>query len=170
MPKSKERTKGGLEISLVQMRQEFIPAVIALEQESSLSSRDAESYLNLLQDSKSVLIVALDDSEKVVAVFSGWVVADEFEIDNIAVSSALRQQGIATKLLTKAVETARQKGAVRAILEVRSNNQPACALYEKFGFVEAGRRKNYYQNPLDDALIMAFELQQKISFDARKLS
>lgn len=146
------------------MRAELIPAVISLEQQCSLSSRGEESYLNLLQDSKSVLIVALDEAGKVAAVFSGWVVADEFEIDNVAVAAALRHQGIASKLLAEAIEIARQKGAVRAILEVRSNNQPACFLYEKFGFEVIGRRKNYYQNPLEDALIMAFEIRAENLF------
>ncbi|MDX2042431.1 MAG: ribosomal protein S18-alanine N-acetyltransferase [Acidobacteriota bacterium] len=141
------------------MQPELIPAVISLEQDCGLSSREAASYSNLLQGSNSVLLVALNDSSAIVAVFSGWVVADEFEIDNIAVSPAFRQQGIAAKLLAQAIEVAGNKGAIRAILEVRASNQPACALYEKFGFAVVGRRKSYYREPKEDALIMAIELR-----------
>ncbi len=144
------------------MQPDLISAVISLEQDCGLSSREAASYSNLLQDSNSVLLVALNDSSAIVAVFSGWVVADEFEIDNIAVSPAFRQQGIAAKLLAKAIESAEDKGAIMAILEVRASNQPACALYEKFGFSVVGRRKDYYQNPPEDALIMALEIHRKI--------
>lgn len=141
------------------MQPELIPAVISLEQDCGLSSREAASYSNLLQNSNSVLLVALDDSSAIVAVFSGWVVADEFEIDNIAVSPAFRKRGIAAKLLAKAIEVAENKGAIRAILEVRASNQPACALYEKFGFAVVGRRKSYYREPKEDALIMAIKLR-----------
>lgn len=167
--KSKERIEH-LEISLVQMKSELIQEAISLEQECGLSSRSGESYLKLLQDSKSILIAAASQAGNVVAIFTGWVVADELEIDNIAVSKSARQQGIATKLLTEAIETAKQKGVVRAVLEVRSNNTPACSLYEKFGFTAVGRRKSYYQNPLDDALIMAFEIHQKIPSDSHNQS
>lgn len=152
-----------MKIKLAEMQAELIPAVISLERECGLSSRDEASYLNLIQGSNSILIAALDEAEQVVAVFSGWVVGDELEIDNVAVSPASRQQGIASKMMTKANEVAIQKGAVRAILEVRANNKPACALYEKLGFEVVGQRKNYYQNPLDDALIMALGIGHKIS-------
>lgn len=152
------------------MKPELIQAVILLERQCDLSSRSAESYLNLVQNPDSVLLVALDGAEQVVGVFSGWFVAEEFEIDNIAVSPTFRHQGIASRLLADALEAVQKKGAHRAILEVRSNNQPACMLYEKFGFIVAGRRKNYYQNPPDDALIMALEFHPKISFGTEKLS
>jgi ribosomal-protein-alanine N-acetyltransferase len=159
-----------LEIHLLSMKSELIPAVVSLERQCDLSSRSEESYLSLLQNPDSVLLVALNGFEQVVGVFSGWIVAGEFEIDNIAVSPTFRHQGIASKLLEKATELAQEKGVQRAVLEVRSNNQAACLLYEKFGFMVAGRRKNYYQNPSDDALIMAMEFQPKISFGAEKLS
>lgn len=148
-----------MEIDLLPMQPAQISSVISLERDCGLSSRDEASYLKLLQSSNSILLVALDGSENVLGVFSGWIVADEIEIDNVAVSTAFRQLGIASKLLSKAFEIAAQKSAVRAVLEVRANNQPACTLYEKLGFVIAGRRKNYYQCPPDDALIMTLEIR-----------
>lgn len=159
-----------LEIHLVAMQPGLIPAVISLERQCGLSSRSEESYLGLLQNPDSVLLVAFDESKQVVAVFSGWLIAGELEIDNIAVLPAFRHLGIASTLLRKAFEIAKEKGSHRAILEVRSNNHPAYVLYEKFGFTVVGRRRNYYQNPSDDALIMALEFQPKISFGAEKLS
>ncbi len=152
------------------MQPGLVPAVISLERQCGLSSRSEESYLRLLQNPDSVLLVAFDESEQVVAVFSGWLIAGELEIDNIAVLPTFRHRGIASTLLRRAFEIVLEKGSHRAILEVRSNNHPACVLYEKFGFTVVGRRKNYYQNPSDDALIMALEFQPKISFGAEKLS
>lgn len=159
-----------MEIYLAVMRPELIPSVISLERQCGLSSRSDESYQGLLQNPDSLLLVALDEFKQVVAVFSGWLVAGELEIDNIAVLPTFRHRGIASTLLAKALESAREKGAHRATLEVRLNNRTACVLYEKFGFTVVGRRKNYYHNPLDDALIMALEFQPKISFGTEKLS
>lgn len=139
------------------MQSEHIPAVIRLEQQSELSSRGEERYLRLLQNPDAVVLIAFDGSQ-VAGCFSGWLVADEFEIDNVAVSTDSRRNGVATKLLNASLEIAGQKGAIKAFLEVRAKNKPACSLYEKLGFSVVGRRKNYYRNPIDDALILSHEI------------
>ncbi|MFN0111131.1 MAG: GNAT family N-acetyltransferase [Blastocatellia bacterium] len=148
-------------ITVTNMQVEHIPAVIALEQQSELSSRGEESYVRLLKNSDAVALVAFDESESelvVVGCFSGWLVADEFEVDNVAVSTDSRRNGIASKLLSASLEIARRKGAVRVFLEVRAMNKPACLLYEKLGFTVVGRRKYYYRDPADDALILSQEI------------
>jgi [ribosomal protein S18]-alanine N-acetyltransferase len=92
--------------------------------------------------------------------FGGRVVLDEFQIDNLAVLPALRRQGIGARLLRAALETARKKGAIRALLEVRANNAIAQNLYRKFRFEAVGTRRDYYQQPAEDALVMVCDLLQ----------
>jgi len=141
-----------------------IAEVVALENACKLNSRGEESYSILLQNPHSILIVATDSAQPqaqnpIVAIFSGWIVADELEIDNIAVAENYRQKGVGRKLLQRALMEAKQKGAVKAFLEVRTGNITALKLYKKSGFTAVGRRPAYYRNPVEDAVILALNLQ-----------
>ena len=76
------------------------------------------------------------------------------EIYRIAVREDTRQRGIGYRLLSYALKTESGQGVETVFLEVRSKNEPARALYKAYGFKEISIRKNYYQNPADDAIIM----------------
>ena len=78
---------------------------------------------------------------------------------NVAVHPAYRRQGIAEALVTRLVQVLKEKGNYCLTLEVRTSNAPAVALYDKLGFLEVGRRPNYYRNPKEDALILRKEWQ-----------
>ena len=80
--------------------------------------------------------------------------ADEADIANIAVLPENRECGIGYSLLSKMVDIARYKGANRIFLEVRESNLAAVSLYKKLGFANIGRRRNYYTNPREDAIVM----------------
>jgi ribosomal-protein-alanine N-acetyltransferase len=82
----------------------------------------------------------------------------EWEIENIVVDSALRRQGIGAALIRELAVRAKEKGAIRFHLEVRASNEPAIALYKKLGFVETTRRRGYYQNPEEDAILFSLAL------------
>ncbi len=82
------------------------------------------------------------------------------EIDNLVVAARARQQGIGRALLAEALQQAWQRGARYAFLEVRENNLAALALYQSAGFTQAGRRRGYYHNPVEDALRLRLELTQ----------
>ena len=82
------------------------------------------------------------------------VAADEGYITNVAVFPEYRRQGIAGELIKVFLRFARAHHLAFLTLEVRPSNAPAIALYEGFGFREAGRRRNYYDLPKEDALIM----------------
>ncbi|MEK7832054.1 MAG: ribosomal protein S18-alanine N-acetyltransferase [Acidobacteriota bacterium] len=140
------------------MLAKHVSSVVELERQCRLSTRGEGGYARLLSETNSVLLVALSEGLKVVGCFSGWLLADEFEIDNVAVAADWRKAGVGSKLLSAAIEVACQKGGGRAFLEVRSDNKIACSLYEKFGFVSVGRRKNYYRDPVDDALILSLKI------------
>jgi len=91
---------------------------------------------------------------------SGFIVAhqigDEWEIENIAVAQQTRHRGIGIRLLSHFLELVRRQKGRQIFLEVRESNLAARALYRKSGFKETGRRKSYYENPTEDALILRF--------------
>lgn len=76
------------------------------------------------------------------------------EITNVAVDETQRGKGIAYEMLSYAMEETAKKGVEAFTLEVRISNTPAIKLYEKLGFENKGIRKNFYENPTEDAIIM----------------
>ena len=113
----------------------------------------AEELDNLL----SAFLVALDDSDKVVGYAGVQVILDEGYITNVAVRPECRRQGIAAKLLQVFLDFARANQLAFLTLEVRASNYDAIALYGSRGFRSVGRRKNYYEHPKEDAIIMTLE-------------
>ncbi|MGH7163907.1 MAG: ribosomal protein S18-alanine N-acetyltransferase, partial [Nitrospiraceae bacterium] len=86
-----------------------------------------------------------------------WVVFEELRLMNLAVDPAARRQGVAAELVRHALAAARDRGALRAILEVRASNVPARRLYEQAGFRQIALRAKYYTHPVEDAVIMGME-------------
>ena len=113
----------------------------------------AEELDNLL----SAFLVALDDNDRVVGYAGLQVVLDEGYITNVAVRPECRRQGIAAKLLQVFLDFATANKLAFLTLEVRASNYDAIALYGSRGFRSAGRRKNYYEHPREDAIIMTLE-------------
>ena len=86
-------------------------------------------------------------------------VLDEGYISNVAVTSGARGKGIGSCLLKKLDEYAKEHEIKTISLEVRPSNAPAIALYEKFGYKQVGRRKNFYSHPTEDGLILTKEAE-----------
>ena len=99
-------------------------------------------------------LVAEDETGAVLGYAGLQVVLDEGCITKIAVLPAFRRQKIAARLLQVFFDFAKAHELRFITLEVRASNDAAIALYQKFGFAEVGRRKNYYEKPKEDALIM----------------
>jgi ribosomal-protein-alanine N-acetyltransferase len=95
--------------------------------------------------------------ERVVGMIVCWLIVDELHIATIAVHPEYRRQGIGEKLLTHALKSAAEEGAVKSFLEVRESNLSAQAMYRKFGFVEDGRRRRYYKDNNEDAILMSLD-------------
>lgn len=83
-----------------------------------------------------------------------WVVFEELRLMNLAVMPSARRQGLATVLVQRALALGRERGARRAVLEVRSSNEAARRLYEQMGFAQVALRAKYYTNPIEDALLL----------------
>jgi ribosomal-protein-alanine acetyltransferase len=95
---------------------------------------------------------------KVVGIIVTRIAADEAEILNLAVLSELRRRGVARGLLLTALAAARALKARRVFLEVRESNLGARAFYTRMGFIELGRRRAYYGEPAEDAVILTLAL------------
>lgn len=107
-----------------------------------------------LKNDLSAYLVALDGAGRVAGYAGLTVVLDEGSIDNIAVRPDCRRRGVAAQLLEVFLNFARGNRLAFLTLEVRASNYAAIALYGSRGFRAVGRRKNYYENPTEDALIM----------------
>lgn len=92
---------------------------------------------------------------RVVAMMVGWLIVDELHVATIATHPDFRGRGIGRLLLLHALLAARQEGAVKSFLEVRESNAIARKIYLGFGFVEDGRRKEYYKDNNEDAILMS---------------
>lgn len=138
---------------LTPMTMEHVPQVAALER-ACFSRPWSEAMLeNELWNDSAVVIVAEGEDGTVLGYAGLQTVLDEGYINNVAVAEAYRRQGVADELIAAFVRFGQAKLAFLT-LEVRDSNAPAIALYAKHGFAEAGRRKNYYDDPKEDAILM----------------
>ena len=111
--------------------------------------------LETMEDPKGVLYVAVQDYDGQVLGYAGLHnIVGEGYVDNIAVFPQFRAQGIGEALTRALVEYMRCAALEFLTLEVRASNLPAISLYEKLGFRQEGRRKNFYRHPTEDARIM----------------
>ena len=97
------------------------------------------------------------EGEMVAGYIGSQTVMGETDMMNVAVHPDFRRRGIAEALGKRLVEDLKAMESHSLTLEVRASNAPAIALYEKLGFSQIGRRKNYYRNPREDALILRKE-------------
>jgi ribosomal-protein-alanine N-acetyltransferase len=132
-----------------------LEGVLAVEAESFSNPWTRDMYAWELQNRSMCHILLVRTADCRVAGFCAfWLVFDEIHINNIAMRPGFRAQGIGTALLRQALAEGRQLGARRATLEVRASNEGARRLYERMGFYVAGVRRNYYSEPVEDALIL----------------
>ncbi|HSG48549.1 MAG TPA: ribosomal protein S18-alanine N-acetyltransferase, partial [Longimicrobiales bacterium] len=83
-----------------------------------------------------------------------WCILDQGELANIAVTEGHRGKGYGAFLLQRVVDVAKERGVEALYLEVRVSNASATKLYKAFGFTEVGRRKKYYDHPVEDGRVM----------------
>jgi ribosomal-protein-alanine N-acetyltransferase len=132
-----------------------LDGVLSVESESFTNPWTRDMYAWELQNRAVCHILVVRTTERPVVGFCAfWLVIDEIHINNVAILPNLRGQGIGTSLMTRVFAEARRLGARRATLEVRASNAGARRLYERLGFYAAGTRRDYYTNPVEDALIL----------------
>lgn len=142
-----------MEYNIVPMDRSHIEQIAALERECFSTPWSEAMLTEVLFDSQASFIVAESEDGGVLGYAGLQVVLDEGYIDNIAVEPNARRHGVADELLDVFCRFGEANLAFLT-LEVRASNTPAIALYRKHGFEEAGRRKDYYTKPTEDAIIM----------------
>lgn len=105
-------------------------------------------------DNLQSLFCVYEEADEVVAYAGMYLIGNEGDITNVAVRGDFRRCGIGRRLLSEMFEIARKEGISEFTLEVRESNNAAIKLYEKLGFRTEGVRKNFYDKPKENALIM----------------
>ena len=138
------------------MNAAHVAQIAALEKICFSDPWSERSIASELDNKLAFWLVAVE-GETVAGYIGSQTVMEETDMMNVAVHPDFRRQGIAEALVSGLVEHLKAMGSHCLTLEVRASNAPAIALYEKLGFAEIGRRKNYYRNPREDALILRKE-------------
>lgn len=141
------------EIIIRNMQAEDLTEVCRIEKENFSLPWSEKSFLESMERDDTVFLTALI-GEEIAGYIGCYCIAGTGEITNVAVDAAHRRKGIGGMLLEKLYE----KGAVletcEFFLEVRESNEAAIALYSRQGFVKEGIRKNFYEKPVENAVIM----------------
>ena len=137
-----------------------VDAVAAIEA-GCLSPWSREQITSELERREGFVFVAVTSAEVVQGWCCGLLAAIDAELLKVAVCSTWQRQGVATDLLKKLFCRLAAQGGQQVFLEVRSQNFPARKLYVNHGFLEIGRRKNYYKQPVDDAVILVRKLNKE---------
>lgn len=142
-----------MDFRLLPMDRSTVPDVAAIERECFSRPWSEDMLAEELYNDNASFIVAVADDGTVLGYAGLTVVLDEGYINNIAVRSQYRRMGVADALLGTFIHFAEDHLAFLT-LEVRASNDKAISLYTKNGFVQEGRRKDYYKDPKEDAIIM----------------
>lgn len=141
------------EVSVRAMTSADIPVVVGIERASYSVPWSETTFRGLLRRGDAELIVA-EAAHTIVGYSVLWCVLDQAELGNVAVTAAWRGRGVGELLVGEMIRRAAARGIREVFLEVRPSNTVARRLYERFGFVHVGRRRNYYQKPVEDALVL----------------
>ncbi len=131
--------------------------VVAIDQISFSLPWPARSFQFELTDNEASRCWVADLNGRVAAMLVGWLIVDELHVATIATHPEFRGQGIGRKILLYALCAAKGEGAIKSFLEVRESNEVARKMYHHFGFVEDGRRKGYYKDNGEDAILMSLD-------------
>ena len=147
-----------MKVQIVPMNGDHLDEVAELERVCFPDPWSRNMLKEELENDLAAFLVALDGQGAVAGYAGLQVVLDEGNILNIAVRPDCRRQGVAGQLLQVLLNFAKGNQLAFLTLEVRASNYPAIALYGSRGFRGVGRRKNYYEHPREDAVIMTLDL------------
>ena len=132
-------------------------AIAALEQECFAEPWSEAAILESMANPAYVFLLGTEE-KRTVGYVGAYLVLDELQITNVAVTVTARRQGVGDRLIDALVAEASRLGAKTVYLEVRASNLPAIRLYEKHGFTSVGTRKRFYTHPTEDGILMTLYL------------
>jgi ribosomal-protein-alanine acetyltransferase len=147
-------------------RAEDVPAMQAIAKHAATAAHWTEADYTRIFDAPELstdwrrIALVLEEQGKVQGFLVAQTVGGEWELENVAIAPDARRRGLGTRLVGELLDLARGQGATAVFLEVRESNHAARALYEKWAFVEAGRRTRYYRAPDEDALVFKFSFPE----------
>lgn len=136
------------------MMLEDIPAVVELDKISFNLPWPERSFRFEVADNPASRSWVAEVDGRVIGMVVGWLLVDEIHIATIATHPDFRRQGIGRKLLAHTLRRAVEEGAQSSFLEVRESNLGAQEMYRQFGYEPTGRRKRYYKDNDEDAILM----------------
>lgn len=139
---------------LRKMEPEDVEKVADIEARNFSMPWSKNSFADAVQNENALYVVAADN-DKVLGYAGAWCVFGEAEITNVCVDVNARRCGVGTRLMKYLIEMGRQRECDVYFLEVRESNDKAIALYERLGFKKIGTRKNFYERPVENALVMS---------------
>ncbi|MBV6625683.1 MAG: ribosomal protein S18-alanine N-acetyltransferase [Rivularia sp. (in: Bacteria)] len=144
------------ELKIQSLAWEHLSLIVELDKTCFNGLWSKEAYQRELDSPNSELkgLFSPKTGEKLLGMGCFWSILEEAHITILAVDPQYHRQGMGAALLYSLINTARDRSLERATLEVRASNQSAISLYEKFGFQIAGRRRRYYKDNDEDALIL----------------
>lgn len=153
-----------IKVSIVPMSADHLDEIAALERVCFSRPWSRSMLAEELENQCAAFLTALDAVTGKVVGYAGLLVAaDEGYITNVAVFPEYRRQGVAAKLLKVFCDFAAGRQLAFLTLEVRPSNTAAIALYQSLGFTERGRRRNYYDLPKEDALILTRDFNGEVT-------
>ncbi len=150
------------EVVLRQMTLEDVDRVLAIEKASFTTPWSRGAFINEVTENKLAYYTVAELGDVIVGYAGVWLIVDEGHITNIAVDPKYRGRKLGRKILEKLLGELKNRGILRATLEVRASNTVAIHLYESYDFIILGRRPGYYTDNGEDALIMWKDLTKKI--------
>ncbi len=133
-----------------------VQTLLAIEQQAPGAAHWTLAEYTKLVSTEIVLVA--EEAADLCGFVCAKTVAGEWEIENVVVAAEFLRRGVASALIHDLIRRAKSKSAAAILLEVRESNLPAQRLYQKFGFREVGRRRAYYQAPVEDAILYALKL------------
>lgn len=143
-------------IKIREMQLDDLEQVMTIEEVNFSVPWTETGFFTFLLREDTLFLVA-EEGEKILGYCGVVTVQDEGDITNVAVEKNSQNQGIGKKLLEEMFQRTQKAGVCRLFLEVRAGNAAALHLYEKMGFVQMGIRKNYYEQPVEDGVVMMRE-------------
>jgi [ribosomal protein S18]-alanine N-acetyltransferase len=158
-----------MKLTIRKMTLDDVPAVVDLDQKSFSLPWPERSFRFELTDNPASRCWVAELDGQIVGMIVVWLLVDEAHVATIATHPDFRRKGIAKRLLAHALQRLIDQGAHSSFLEVRESNLAAQEMYRKFGYVETGRRRRYYRDNDEDAILMNLDSleAERLMFDDR---
>lgn len=148
---------------LREMLVEDLDQVMEIEKDLFHVPWTREGYFTFLTKENTMFLV-VEEKEQILGYCGLLMVLDEGDVTNVAVRRDRQREGIGNFLMESMIRLAKEQGIIKIHLEVRQSNDTAIRLYERLGFTRDGIRRNYYENPVENAILMTRGPERETDF------